>query len=435
MALKNDTVVLSGVWAGTLAIILLVPLAGLVSWMAWRFLLGLEESDEEFEPTVKYCLSITPYTDNPSPFSARTEVSPGYLSQAYEEQKLREHEVPSVQSVARPEELPTVEEAQIDAVQETLVEANADVPHDVAKPLRCQTIARFEHMAESHSGPHSWFSFPIIPLILSAYAALLLIGITIWIYEDRQYKLRDPSPILKKTLYMPLGMCLLAFYAYKHRIRASIFEHFDVQPPEPWKKMLSILPSWFGTGGTFKNRDTGEITVYDPGRRAFPWRAYHQPDMTRSREYIAAFNANPGLCTTYWGHSGRSVKTDFRFRATIHRLGFLFLALYLTLKGFWSIIWYDVPNVYEERLKHSTTITKEDIARISRILIIWQVSIFSSLWLELFSLVFGLGCMGSMLVLFVRTVWKYVPQEEKDQIARDHREWEQRNAERQAVPA
>ena len=99
------------------------------------------------------------------------------------------------------------------------------------------------------------------------------------------------------------------------------------------------------------------------------------------------------------------------------------------------MIRYDVPNVYEEKLKHPTTITKKDIARISRILMFWQVSIFSSLWFAVFALVFGLGCMGSMLVLFVRTVWKYVPQEEKDQISRDHQEWEQRNAERQAVAA
>ncbi|KAH7417860.1 hypothetical protein BKA64DRAFT_700412 [Cadophora sp. MPI-SDFR-AT-0126] len=436
MALKNDAIVLSGVWAATLAVLFLVPLAGLVSWMAWRFLLGLEESDEEFEPTVKHGLSITPYTDNPSLSSTRTEVLPAYLCQAYEEQKLREHEILSFEGIANPEEIPALEgELQIDAIQETLSEANTNLPDEVAGPLRCQTIARFEHMSESHCGPHSWFSFPIIPIILSSYATLLLIGLTIWVHEDREYKLRDPSPTLKKTLYMPLGMCLLAFYAYKHRIRASLFEHFDVQLPQPWKKMISILPSWFGTGGTFKNRDTGEITVYDPGRRAFPWRAYHQPDNIRSCEYMSAFNANPGLCDTYWGHSGRNVKTDFRFRATLHRLGFLCLAIYLAVIGFWRIVWYDIPNVYEEVLKHPTTITKADIARISRIVMIWQASVFSAFWSVLFSLLFGLGCMGSMLVLFVRTVWKYVPQEEKDKIARDHREWEQRNVERQAVPA
>ncbi|KAK0124840.1 hypothetical protein ONS96_008719 [Cadophora gregata f. sp. sojae] len=381
MALKNDTVVLSGIWTAILAIIFLVPLAGLVSWMAWRFLLGFEETDEKFEPTVKYGPSIAEYRDNPTPILTRTDISSGYLSQAYEAQKISEQEEPALQSLARREVVPTSADAQVDTVQEFFVEADPIVPVDAAKPPRCQTIARFEHMSESHSGPHSWFSFPIIPVVLSVYAALLLVALIIWIHEDREYKLRDPSQLLKRTLCMPIGMCLLAFYAYKHHIRASIFERFDVEPPQPWKKMLSILPSWFGTGGTYKNRDTGEITVFDPGRRAFPWRATHRSKVIDSREYITAFNANPGLCTTYWGHSGRSVKTDFKFRATIHRLGFLVLAIYLTLKGFWSIIWYNVPNVYDEVLKHPTTITKEDIARISRILSIHLASlgIFGSL--------------------------------------------------------
>ncbi|KAH7309345.1 hypothetical protein BKA65DRAFT_519646 [Rhexocercosporidium sp. MPI-PUGE-AT-0058] len=429
-ALKNDTFIKTGVWTATLATILLVPLAGLVWWMAWRFLLGVEESDEEFEPTVKYGMAVAdsvfePYTDH-LPVSFIGANSPqGYLSQAYDEQKLAEQGLYLEQNYMGPEEMSgQVQVEDVEVLEQPSGEENAVTGIEAVTPPRCPTIARFEHMSESHSGPHSWFSYPIFPLILSTYATILLIGLPIWIHEDREYKLREPSLTLKKSLYLPLGMYLLSFYALKHQIRASLFEHFDIQPPPPWKKMVSILPSWFGTGSTFKNRETGEITVYDPGHRAFPWRAHDKPTVIRTRKYLDAFNANPGTCITYWGHSGRILKTDFRFRAFIHRIGFVSIAIYLVCKGLWSAIFYDVPNIDEEVMKHPKTITIEDVTRIVRIVKLWQSVIFSGLWFFILTLVFGLGSMGSMFVLFVRTIWKYVPQEEKDQIIRDQRERE-----------
>jgi hypothetical protein len=76
----------------------------------------------------------------------------------------------------------------------------------------------------------------------------------------------------------------------------------------------------------------------------------------------------------------------------------------------------------QEILKHPEAITAEDIARISRILKYWQAFQFSGLWFFVVALVFAVACMGSMLVLFIRTVWKYVPQEERDEILRNARE-------------
>jgi hypothetical protein len=87
-----------------------------------------------------------------------------------------------------------------------------------------------------------------------------------------------------------------------------------------------MFPSWVGTGGTFRNSETGETTVYDPRRRAFPERAYHQPAIIDTRQYFTAYNASPDSCTTFWGHSGRSMKVNFRLRPTIYRVGFLFLS-------------------------------------------------------------------------------------------------------------
>jgi hypothetical protein len=106
-------------------------------------------------------------------------------------------ESPPDQSSAGPVETPQPEEVhseEVEELEQPLNEANASATTDVANPPRCQTIARFEYVSQSHSGPHSWFSYPLIPLILSTYATILLIGLPIWIHEDRQYKLRAPSP-------------------------------------------------------------------------------------------------------------------------------------------------------------------------------------------------------------------------------------------------
>ena len=67
MALRNDTIILSGIVAAVIAIIFLIPLIGLVWWMAWRFLLGLDESDEDFEPTVKNNVAAFEDERQPSP--------------------------------------------------------------------------------------------------------------------------------------------------------------------------------------------------------------------------------------------------------------------------------------------------------------------------------------------------------------------------------
>jgi hypothetical protein len=175
MALKNDTMVAAGVVQATLAIIFLVPLMGLVWWMAWRFLLGLDESDEEFAPIVKNSMvasrgdwqhlapAVEPYTDNVSIRWTRTVVENGYLSQAYEEQRLRAQEPPPDNSTGhvdtpQPEE---VQDEEMEELEQPLNEApNATSTTDAASPLRCQTIARFEYMSQIHSVPHPGCRIP-----------------------------------------------------------------------------------------------------------------------------------------------------------------------------------------------------------------------------------------------------------------------------------
>jgi hypothetical protein len=186
--------------------------------------------------------------------------------------------------------------------------------------------------------------------------------------------------------------------------------------------MISFLPSWVGTGATFKNRETGEMTFYDLRRRAFPQQAYRQPSFIRSREYLDAYNANPAACTTFWGHSGRQTMSEARYRPIIHRIGFICIALFFVFKGFWNTLWYKLPNLSEEILKHIKTITYEDVARMYRLLGLWQGLVFSGLLFVLCALFFGLAGMGSMVVLFFQAFWKYIPEEERETLARNERD-------------
>ena len=207
MALKNTSIVRTGVVHAALAIFLWVPLVALVWWMAWKFLLGVDESDGEFEPISKNSMvasrgqrqdlasAVEPYTDD---LSVPTMVANGYLAQAYEEQRLITQEPPSNRDPAEPVETQRLEEAhhgEIEERERVLNDAlNATSTTNVTNAPRCQTIAWFEYMPQNYSGPHSWLSYRILSLILSIYATVLLIVLPIWIHEDRQYKLRAPSP-------------------------------------------------------------------------------------------------------------------------------------------------------------------------------------------------------------------------------------------------
>jgi len=117
-----------------------------------------------------------------------------------------------------------------------------------------------------------------------------------------------------------------------------------------------------------------------------------------------------------------------RFRPTIYRVGFILLAAYFVGKGYYNILSYKPPNVYAEIIKHRKTITVDDIKRIIRLMQLWQAFLTSSFWLIIFFFIFVLAVTGSMLVLFFRAVWKYIPQETKDRIST--RAWEQEQVSR-----
>jgi hypothetical protein len=196
MALKKDGLFYSGRVAAASTLFTLVPLMGFVWWIAYTFLLGFDESNTEFEPTAKSRLIGLGGQNRLTCTFALDRID--YLSQLYKEQKLAEQEPHENQNLTEPSGDLQFREAHrqgIESVEPSLSRRRESAPTlENASPPRCQTTARLECMSQAHSGPHSWLSFPMVPLVLSIYATILLVGLPIFIHEDREYKLRPPTP-------------------------------------------------------------------------------------------------------------------------------------------------------------------------------------------------------------------------------------------------
>ena len=164
--------------------------------------------------------------------------------------------------------------------------------------------------------------------------------------------------------------------------------------------------------------------MYDPRCRAFPWGAHHQPALIRTREYLTAYNASPNTCDVFWGHLGRNVTVRYRFRPAIYRISFIAFATCAVLVGYFNTLFCKAPNVFEDILKNPGTIRKEDIVQALRLVKIWQGLIYPGFWLTTVALIYGMLCITSIIALSVRTVWNYVPEEERERIVREIREQE-----------
>lgn len=184
----------TGLIQAVLAMMGWFPLTGLVWWMAWRFLLRPHDEDPDFEPTVKHGVqaSIGSYTDEPQQSSAVAASTTDYLTQAYEAQR-RGTRPDLVSSQADQEEL--VDSSS--GLGQSNIEQGGSSSNEgasEARPLRCQTSARYDYMPQNHSGGHSWFFQPFLPFILTIYATLTMIFQLLLIHADRSYRLRAPSP-------------------------------------------------------------------------------------------------------------------------------------------------------------------------------------------------------------------------------------------------
>jgi hypothetical protein len=199
-AFEKETVVFAGIVSAMLAVIMWVPIVGFVWWMAWMFLLDSNESSEDFEPTVQKALTVSvvqgpslPYTNYAPELSAPSATPDESLSRAYEEQIFRTREAHITQYVVEPTRLPRTDDGiQLAEGSESTEETSSTSSPSAS--LRCQTTARFEYLSQSHSGPHSWITFPVVPLVLTTFATILVILLPVWIYEDRHYEYRSPSP-------------------------------------------------------------------------------------------------------------------------------------------------------------------------------------------------------------------------------------------------
>lgn len=190
--------VFAGVTNAVIAIIFWIILIGVVWWMALTLLLSGEDGD--FEPVVRLkrrnstILNIEPYTDDPTMPGGRLNiiVENGYLATAFEEQR-------ECLTAARRSPLNgTSEGTQNVQPRNENISTSGDpnqllANHEITAPLRCQTIARYEYMP-LNVGPHSWGSFPLIPLVLISYATGMLIVQLLLLREDRRLaKFRTPS--------------------------------------------------------------------------------------------------------------------------------------------------------------------------------------------------------------------------------------------------
>ncbi|KAH7087877.1 hypothetical protein FB567DRAFT_525964 [Paraphoma chrysanthemicola] len=273
---------------------------------------------------------------------------------------------------------------------------------------RCEPVARFDYMTQAHAGGHSWWSQPLFPVILAGCGTVILILLMVLIRDDRKLP-QKPSPTIKKSLYLPLGMYLTSFYALKHRTRASLFETFDTPVPEPWKRLFSILPS----SPAFRNNFTGEVTLTDPRNRAMPARKSGSSSCIDNNAYIKAYDSKPQPCTSYWGHLGRENTTNLRIRPATFRIGFLCLCIFFVVKGYWHTFFtYNVPDLDIIRL--IPNLPREDVERAERIVRIWQVLIYSSFVVVFASFLYAAFMIVSVLVLWGHVILKYAERENRE---------------------
>lgn len=422
MALRVADDFYTGVVNAIIAIVLWVMLTGLVVWMALTILLSGD--DDDFEPVVRMkrrnnntTVGIEPYTDDPITPSGRLNRigESGYLARAYAQQR----HGPS--TIRGPHSNLLIEGQQ--SVEPTIENTSASeernrlsLNRDEAAPLHCQTIARYQYMPQANTGAHSWWSFPLIPLILIPYSTVILTLQLLFIREDRRLaRFREPSFTIKKWLYLPLGAYLISLYAIKHRIRASLFESFHTPVPEPWKKLIKVIP-----GITmFKNLHTGEVTQDDPRQRAMPRGAYANATSIDNNAYIAGFNAAPRLCTVYHGHLGRLHKSTFRIRPTFVRIGYLSLSLYLLVRGCLNnIVFFDFVDPYREILKHPD-VTPVELASMRKELVLWQILVYSTFPLLFLAGLHTAMCWFSMVILWCRAILKQADREDRERAARE----------------
>jgi hypothetical protein len=201
-ALSRARVAVRSVYAGVVnaavALFFWIALVVLVHRMAWVFL--LKDDGADFEPslarTVGGSLTATaaiPYSDEPLYGHGTSNTPSGYLSAAFAKQR---DDLETTATMTISERLSESARVPVSSGDTMQTDERSQNEQDIQYPgqsVRCKTIARFEYMTQAHTGAHSWWSYPIIPVALSSYVTIILIMLLILIHDDRKLP-RDPSP-------------------------------------------------------------------------------------------------------------------------------------------------------------------------------------------------------------------------------------------------
>ncbi|KAF2790134.1 hypothetical protein K505DRAFT_365008 [Melanomma pulvis-pyrius CBS 109.77] len=400
-----------GFWHSVLQLLLWVGVSCLCLWMVWSFLTSKDEgiyepvtsltsgdtivdtvgpySDADTVEPYSDTDTMEPYSDTPTPPTSRTlgSSNPGLLSAAYGKQRSEGLFRGQTSGDNMSEATNAPDAAEVPSQPEP-----SNLPH-------CPTVARYDYIAQSRVGPHSWIAMPLVALFLGLYSAFFFAMSATFIYENNLA--RVPYKKAKGLLYLPLAGLLLCLYATKHKLRHSLFAHHQMPLPEPWTEVSSMLKH-----PKFKDSDTGELSKTDPRLRAFPERATGRNTPLQSFAYISSYNANASTCTTYWGHLGRQWKSDFRARPVIYRLNFLLFSLILFARGWWSMFAFSATKF----LKHHNQLpdlTVEDLERVIRIFRLQMIMTVAFLPIALFVIFYTLIAAMSLVVFWGKSALAY----------------------------
>lgn len=198
------------VWVGVLnafvALVLWVVLMVVVCWMVKTYLMG--EEDDEFEPVVKGRNPLNRHdgerTESHTDHSARGGASGlDFLAAAYAlaVAVTSQNQTVNRTSTSSPNQDPG-ESSSTQAPSEPSGSSEPMQPQQNALyKMRCSTIARFEYKSQAHAGAHSWWSFPVIPLVLASCATFVFITQALLVREDRCLtKFKAPSLYVYSSL-------------------------------------------------------------------------------------------------------------------------------------------------------------------------------------------------------------------------------------------
>jgi hypothetical protein len=196
---------------------LFLAVSSLNFWLVHRFLLS--EDEEHYEPTVPFletrtasasssrrqsvsaAAALEPYSDSSTSSSSYRSslASEGHLSKAYAMQRasdplptceLDEDLLDQGSGATETEPTPIPRDSNAPNPSESTTSGSTD--NQPTSSLRCRTVARFDYMCQDRIGPHSWLSYPLIPVILGIYSTALFGLASILVYENNY--VRFPSP-------------------------------------------------------------------------------------------------------------------------------------------------------------------------------------------------------------------------------------------------